>query len=199
MPPWNRFTSVVTLSLLCLFLAACGGSGNRSGPPPPPPPTPSFTISVSPGIIALTQGAAGQPLQVSVVAKNGFTGTVTVTLAGLPTGVTVMPSSLSVTPASPGSFTFSASATAGISQQSVTVNAVSGALNADSSIPLTVSGTAPPDPFHPVGGSMTHGFYDESRQLLFAPNSGLNELDVISGVDLSIQARVPLPQPFGID
>ena len=46
---------------------------------------------------------------------------------------------------------------------------------------------------------MVHGFYDESRQRLFATNIGLNELDVISGVDFSVQARVPIPQPLGID
>ena len=46
---------------------------------------------------------------------------------------------------------------------------------------------------------MVHGFYDESRQLLFATNIGLNELDVISGADLTVQSRVPVPQPLGID
>jgi hypothetical protein len=55
------------------------------------------------------------------------------------------------------------------------------------------------DPFHPVGGTLAHGFYDEARQLLFATNFGLNELDVISGMDFSIKARIPVPQPWGID
>ncbi len=44
-----------------------------------------------------------------------------------------------------------------------------------------------------------HGFYDEGRQLLFATNIGLNELDVISGKDYSLKARIPVPQPLGID
>jgi hypothetical protein len=201
---WNRCATGVGFVTLCvsmLLTAACGGgnSGNGSGPPPPPPPPASFTVSVSPGSITLTQGAAGQPLQVSLIAKNGFTGAATVTVVGLPSGVTVTPSSLSVTATSPGSFTLTASGSASISQGPVAVNAVSGALTADNSVQLTVSGTAPPDPFHLVGGTMTHGFYDENRQLLFTPNLGLNELDVISSVDFSVQARVPLPQPFGID
>src|SRR5208337_3945442 len=50
-----------------------------------------------------------------------------------------------------------------------------------------------------IGGTLAHGFYDETRQLLFATNPGLNELDVISGLDFSIKARVPVPQPWGID
>jgi hypothetical protein len=198
MRPSSGFVAVTGLVIICLFMAACGG-GSVSGTPPPPPPSPDFTISVSAANIILTQGATGQPLQISVIPKNGFADTVTVTTAGLPNGVTASPSSLSITPSSPGTFTLAASNSAQIAQTPVAFNAVSGSLTADSSVQVTVTGTAPPDPFHPVGGSMTHGFYDESRQLLFAPNLGLNELDVISSVDFSVQHRLPLPQPFGID
>jgi hypothetical protein len=191
---------VIGVVVMCVLLARCGGnSGSGGTTPPPPPPNPSFVLSLSAGNITLTQGGTGQPLQVSIAPQNGFTGTVSVTMTGFPAGVTVAPSSLSVTSSSPGNFTLSASQTAGVSQQSVSVNAVSGALNVVKSIQLTVTGTAPPDPFHPVGGSMVHGFYDESRQLLFATNIGLNELDVISPIDFSVQARVSIPQPLGID
>jgi hypothetical protein len=167
--------------------------------PPPPPPSPSFELSLSTGNIALTQGGPGQPLEVSIVPQNGFTGTVSVTMTGTLAGVTVSPNSLSITSSSPGSFTLSASQTAEVSQHSVSVNGVSGSLTFDKPVQVTVTGTGPPDPFHSVGGSMVHGFYDETRQLLFATNLGLNELDVISGQDFSIQARVPVPQPLGID
>jgi hypothetical protein len=81
----------------------------------------------------------------------------------------------------------------------VSVNGVSGALTASTSLQLTVSGATVADPFHTSGGALVHGFYDEARQLLFATNPGLNELDVISGQDFSIKARVPVPQPWGID
>jgi hypothetical protein len=198
MPHSDRFTRVVAVGLLCIFMARCG-SGTSSTGSGSPPPNPSFVLSLSPANITLTQGGAGQPLQVSIAPQNGFIGTVSVTMTGFPAGVTVAPSSLSVTSSSPGNFTLSASQTAGVSQQSVSVNAVSGALNVVKSIQLTVTGTASPDPFHPVGGSMVHGFFDESRQLLFATNIGLNELDVISPIDFSVQARVSVPQPLGID
>jgi len=65
--------------------------------------------------------------------------------------------------------------------------------------PPPVTGTPVADPFHFVGGCLVHGFYDQSRQLLFASNPCLNELDVISGLDFSVKARVPVPQPWGID
>jgi hypothetical protein len=96
-------------------------------------------------------------------------------------------------------FTFSASSSAQIAQQSITVNAVAGALTANAVLQLKVSGAVVLDSFHKVGGTIIHGFYDESRQLLFATNLGLNELDVISSQDFSIKARVPVPQPVGID
>lgn len=65
--------------------------------------------------------------------------------------------------------------------------------------PPPVTGSAVADPFHFVGGCLAHGFYDEARQLLFASNACLNELDVISARDFSVIARVPVPQPWGID
>jgi DNA-binding beta-propeller fold protein YncE len=86
-----------------------------------------------------------------------------------------------------------------IAGASVAVQGVSGALSQNGTLQLTVSGIAIADPFHTVGGSLVHGFYDESRKLLFAANPGLNELDVFSGVDFSLKARVPVPQPWGID
>ena len=194
--PWT----IVVSALLCVFTSACGGGGNSSSSSGSPPPNPSFTISLSPTTLTLTQGAAGQVLQVSISGQNGFTGTVTITISALPTGVTAAPSSLSITPNTPGSLTLSASSNAEISEQSVTVTGVSGASNITAPLQLTVTGTAPPDPFHVVGGATVHGFFDESRQLLFATNIGLNEVDVISSTNpFSVQTRVPVPQPIGID
>ena len=198
----NARGCVVGAALLCVLLAGCGtnsGNGGTTPSPPSPPPTPSFTVSISLTNVTLAQGETSQPVQVSVTAQNGFTGSVSVTTDELPTGVTVSPASLSLTPGTPGTFTFSASSTAEISQQAVSVNATSGTLTVNTSLQLTVTGAAVPDPFHSVGGSLVHGFYDESRQLLFATNPGLNELDVISGQDFSVQARVAVPQPWGID
>ncbi len=64
---------------------------------------------------------------------------------------------------------------------------------------VNVSGVSVPDPYHNLGGTIVHGFYDQARNLLFASNLGLNEVDVISGIDMSVQARVPVPQPWGMD
>ena len=138
-------------------------------------------------------------MQVSVLAQNGFSSSVSVSLGTLPDGVTVSPASLSVSPGAPQNFTFAASASAVVEQGSVSVNGTSGFLSSSATLDLSVNGTAVPDPFHPVGGALVHGFYDESRNLLFATNPGLNELDVFSGQTFSLTARIPVPQPWGID
>jgi hypothetical protein len=182
----------------CFFCVSCGG-GSGGGPLPPPPATPGFTISVSPGSVTVAQGGGSQSLLVSVVGQGGFSGTVAVSVTGLPSGITASSTTLSATPSSPGTFTVSASKTAPIAEESISVGGMSGTLTANATVPLTVTGAPVPDPFHTVGGVVVHGFYDESRQLLFATNPALNELDVISGQDFSIKARVPLPQPWGID
>lgn len=191
---------------LCSFIAifflilitGCGGGGNNSSSSTPPPP-PGFTVSLSSSTVSLTQGSSTQSVQVSITAQGGFTGSVSVTAIGLPGGITVSPSSLSVSAGVPGTFTFAASSTAAIAQQTATLEAVSGTLKVDSSVQFNVNGPAVPDPFHTIGGFLIHGFYDQTRQLLFATNPGLNEVDVISGTDLTVHARVTVPQAWGID
>lgn len=194
----QRYLAAFGVGLLSLFLASCGGNSPGNGGSNPAPP-PSFAVLFSPASVTLAQGGASQTVQASVSAQNNFTDSVSLTMGSLPSGVTASPAALTLTPGAPGNFTLSASSTAEISQQSVNVSAVGGSLSLDASFQLTVTGAPVPDPFHMVGGSLVHGFYDESRNLLFATNLGRNELDVISGQDFSIKARVPVPQPLGID
>jgi hypothetical protein len=201
-----RFTFFLTfLGLVSLLtLAACGGGGSSSsggggGGGGGGAGSGSFTVSLSSTAVTLIQGGAAQTVQVLITAQNGFTGSVSVTANGLPTGVSISPSSLSVAPGVAGTFTFAASSAAGIEQSSGLVAAVSGTLSVNTPLEFSVSGPGVPDPFHMIGGEFSHGFYDQTRKLLFIANAGLNELDVISGADFSLVARVPVAQPWGID
>lgn len=187
------------IGLLCVLLIGCSNNSSNGGTTPTGPLNPGFTVSLSSPIVTLAQGGAVQTVQVSVTAQNGFTGSVSASIDPLPNGITVSPASLTLSPNSPGIFSLSASSVAEIAQQTLNVSATSGTLTENTSLQLTVTGATVPDFFHLIGGSMTHGFYDESRQLLFTANLGLNELDVISGQDFSIKARVSVPQPLGID
>ena len=94
---------------------------------------PSFTLSATPASLSVLQGASGSST-IAVTPLNGFAGTPTLTVTGLPAGVTgaFTVSTLKLTVAS--------SAAAGLS--TLTVTGTSGALSAQVSIALTV--VAPP-------------------------------------------------------
>src|ERR1039458_2175187 len=194
---FTPFVSFHALILVAAFMLwGCGGGGNAGNGGGGTPS--SFTVSLSSASVTLTQGGS-QTIQVSVTAQNGFTGSVSVSVSGLPTGVTATPASLTVVPDTPATLILSASSSAPVAQASASVDAVSGSLNVDSVLSVAVKIAAKPFPYHSIGGYLVHGFYDPVRQLLFATNPELNELDVISPTDLSVKTRVPLPAPWGID
>lgn len=179
-------------------LVGCGG-GSSSGAPPPPPPA-RFTLSLNPNQLDLFQSST-QTVQVQVAPQNGFSGSVTVTETGLPSGVSASPSSLTVSVSSPGTLALTSASNATAGNAQLTINGVSGSLQASATLGLDVIQMATPIevPFTTTGGNVMKAFYDESRQLLFATNLGLNEVDVLAGSNLAVRARIPIGQPFGID
>jgi hypothetical protein len=54
-------------------------------------------------------------------------------------------------------------------------------------------------PYTTLGGAILRGYYDSQRQLLFTSNIYLNEVDVVSTVDMTVKKRIHIPQPVGID
>ncbi len=108
----------------------------------PPPAQADFSLAVSPQSLNVTIGGAGQPVQLTATALNGFTGNVNVALSGLPAGVTANPASVSLTPGTPQSVTL----TAGNSAQAGSANAVftgtSGSLTHAATLALTVTVSA---------------------------------------------------------
>jgi hypothetical protein len=89
--------------LLVLALAACvptstsvpstrgsGGSGS----------SPDFTLSLNPASLTVQQGSSGTT-QLTITPQGGFTGTVSLSLVGAPSGVTLSPTSVNVTGSNP--------------------------------------------------------------------------------------------------
>jgi phospholipase C len=72
---------------LGVCLAGCGGGGAGA------PPGPDFNMSVQPNTISVTTGNTSAPVMLSVGSLNGFQGNVSVTVNGLPSGVTTSPQS----------------------------------------------------------------------------------------------------------
>ena len=132
-------TSKIVFRCVPVFLAVCTGCGGGSTPPPPPPVA-DFTLSISPGHLSVLSGNSTANISISVAGVNGFAGTVSVTLSGLPAGATTQPT---------GPFTIGADAaqsfvidipgstTAGIS--SVRATATTGSLRHSAQIALAVN------------------------------------------------------------
>src|SRR5690606_37208023 len=117
-------------------LAACGGGGDAPAGPPAPPttPTPTVAVQVAPGQLTLAPGTI-DAVTVSITRTN-VTGAVTLSLSGLPAGVSAPSvSSSAATEAIPLTAT---SATA-IAAATVTVTAsAAGAPNASATFSLVV-------------------------------------------------------------
>ena len=102
----------------------------------------NFSLSASPTSVTVTQGSSGSST-ITVTPSGGFTGSVTLSASGLPSGVTA---SFGTNPTtSTSSVTFTASATATTGTSTVTITGTSGSLTHTTTISLTVNATATPN------------------------------------------------------
>jgi hypothetical protein len=92
-------------ALLVFLFTACGG-----GDPVEPPPTPTASITIGAATATLIAGAT-TPVSVTLTRGGGYAGAVTVTAAGLPTGVTSSTETIA-TGATTGTVTLTAAASA---------------------------------------------------------------------------------------
>ena len=126
--------SLTSISLL----TTCGGNA-------PPKPAPDFSLAVSPGSLTLNAGTTSNAITVTATSLNSFSGTISVSIAGLPSGVTANPSTLTLTPAQPSATTtLTAAITAASASPTITFTGTSGTLTHTAALTLTVQ-AAPPD------------------------------------------------------
>ena len=129
---------MVAICCFALLLAGCGGS--RGGTPPLPS---SFTLTASASSLLVSQGSTSAAVELNVQSVNGFQGTVSVNLQGLPAGVTTSPAfPLSINAGSSQSATFTVGNTVPRGNYSVTFAGTSGTLAGSDSLLLTASGGA---------------------------------------------------------
>ena len=104
--------------------------------------TPGFSVSASPSSVSAQQGTNATST-VTVTSQNGFNSATTLSVSGLPSGVTAAFSTNPVTPPANGSatstLTFAASSTATTGTSTVTVTGTSGTTTATTTISLTVT------------------------------------------------------------
>jgi hypothetical protein len=98
--------------------------------------TPNFSLTATPSTLSIVQGSNGTST-ITVVPVNGFSGSVTMSASGLPSGVTAGFSPNPTTTTS--TLTLTASATAATGTSTVTVTGVSGSLTQTTTLSLTVT------------------------------------------------------------
>lgn len=105
-------------------------------------PAPDFALSLNKSQVDLIRGGSPVTLNVTVQPSNGFSGSVNLSFSGLPSGVTVSPSSASVNTSGTATFSLSASNSATLtSGVTVTVTGTGGGLTRTQTFTLTVSGS----------------------------------------------------------
>jgi kumamolisin len=106
--------------------------------------TPNFTISASPTSLSVAQGSSGSST-ITIASQNSFNSATTLSVSGLPTGVTATFSTNPVTPPANGgatsTLTLTASSTATVGTATVTVTGTSGSLTHSTTITLTITST----------------------------------------------------------
>ena len=130
--------SVALTGALCFLFCSCGGGSSSSGPPPPPP-SPDFNLVVSPSLLPVTLGTNGPPALISVQSQNGFGGSVTVSIKGLPEGSTSSPASpFTVGPNGSQEVRFSVPGSTAIGSATVQFSATSGSLSKQASLAVDI-------------------------------------------------------------
>ena len=103
---------------------------------------PDFSLSASPNSLTITQGSMGTST-ISVNPVNGFGGSVSLSVSGLPSGVTASFNPTSATSAS--TLTLTAASTAATGTVTLTITGVSGTLTHTTTLTLTVNAPVVPD------------------------------------------------------
>ena len=211
--PRGVHNSTFLISAFVIFLGGCGGGGG--GGTQPPPPQPDFTIGVSATTISIAQGSSSAPVSVSVTGSNGFSGSVQVTLSGVPAGVTSNPASpFSVSAGQAVSVILGASPNAATGQFNVSAQASSGALSHSALFSLTVqvgaSSNLPRSTFlrndsvaavdTPSGEPRRRQVvYDPSGKRFFVANPAMNRVEVYAEAISSLQSVVDVPTASSVD
>ena len=100
--------------------------------------TADFMLNVLPQSLTVSPGS-GQNVQVTATALNGFTSTTTVSLSGLPAGVTSTPGSLTLAPGAPQTILLNAGNTTAATMANVVFTGASGSLTHSATLTLTVA------------------------------------------------------------
>src|SRR6266850_3013377 len=105
--------------------------------------TPNFSLSASPSSVTIVQGGSAGTSTITITPSNGFSGSVTLSATGVPSGVTA---AFGTNPATSSSIlTLTANGTATTGTATVTVTGTSSSLTHTTTVSLTVNAAATPN------------------------------------------------------
>src|ERR1700676_28748 len=201
-----RTAPVLFLSLF--LLGGCGGGSSGGGGNPPP--STDFSLSV-PGNVSMQQGAS-TTVTIGVAAINGFNSQVSVTVSGMPPGVTATPSQFNVGPGGQQSVVIAASLTAAAVTSTLTVAGTSGALQHSNQIAFKLSALHGPPPaiarirYVQTDTQWDTSFFNFFPQILilyhfnthrfFLSDTSLNQVVVIDAKTGARIGQIPVPGAF---
>src|SRR5215471_7145733 len=110
--------------------------------------TPDFTISATPASQTLTAGNSTS-YTVTTAAQNGFTGTVTLSASGLPSGASASFSPASISGAGTSTLNITTTSSAATGTFTLTITGASGSLSHSANVTLVVNPVNPPPPQPP--------------------------------------------------
>jgi hypothetical protein len=108
------------------------------------PPPPDFSLAIAPSSLTLAAGGPASSVQITATPVNGFSGTVAVTIGGLPAGVTAAPTTLALAPGVPQSLSLTAAASAPTVTTGLTFTGTSGSLTHSATLDINVAGSSAP-------------------------------------------------------
>jgi len=175
-------------ALLSLGFTGCGGGSGNSGVGTTSPPAVDFSLSFSPASAALQAGSSIS-MQVTVVWTVQTNAPITISLTGLPQGVTATPASVTLAAgSSTTSLGLTATSAATVGSRSITATATAQTtptIQHQFTLPLTVSAPAVPLPVPGRTSYILTGeppesiVYDQTHKVLYACVPSLNQVLII--------------------
>lgn len=165
--------------------------------------TADFSVSASPGTLSLVQGTSGSST-ITTTVSGGFNSAVSLSISGLPTGVTASfnPTSIAAPGSGTSTLTLTASSTATVGTANVTVTATGGGVTHTATIALTITAPVTPDftvaaspaSLSVVQGSSTNNTITTTANGSFNAAVALSVSGLPSGVTASFSAAsIPAP------
>lgn len=201
------------MAAFSIVISGCGNSSTSAGPSSPP--VPDFSFTTTPSTLNLNVGGTSTFTVVSS-ALNGFSGSVAVSLTGLPAGVTASPATISLPSSGSQIVTLTAAASAALASSiPVSVQATSGSITHTVNLAITIaraSGNRPvalksrtryvrTDAATPYSSYPPPNWtiYHSPTGRFFASDPTGNRINVFDSATRSLIASIIVPGAFGMD